>query len=794
MQRASVNGAELEYERTGTGEPVLLVHGSHIARSFLPLVAEPTLRSRYSLIRYHRRGFLGSSPPAGPVTIEDQAADARALLDHLGVERAHVVAHSYGGPIALQLAADAPDRVHSLVLLEAALLSVPSAQAVIELVAAAGERYRHGDWEAAQDLFLGSPAERATLARQVPGSLEHALRDMDTYFGVEAPAHEAWRFTEVDAQRITAPVLFVLGADSSRLYVECRDEVSRWLPRTETAVLAGATHLLQMQQPAGAAAILAEFFDRHPMAPRRQPSPPRRWRTDLYNAASDLLDRNLEEGRADKAAIRTYHGDLTYAAVATAANRAGNALRELGVRAEERVLMAVPDSPEFAATFFGAIKIGAVPVPVSTNLSADEYAHLLADSRASLAVVSEPAADAVRKAQHEVGRLRRLVVLGAAEAGETSFEEVTAAADAELAPADTGPEDVCFWLYSSGTTGRPKGVVHLQTDMRFCAEHYAKPVLGLTEADTTFSVSKLYFAFGLGNGLYFPFSVGATSVLAAEPMLPRVVFDLVRRFRPTVYFAVPTSFASLLAAPASAWRPEDFASVRVCVSAGESLPGPTLARWREQTGLDILDGIGSTESGHIFISSRLGDVRPDCTGTVVDGYDARVVDDGGQDLPAGQAGRLLVRGGSICAHYWRQWRLTRQTLLGEWLTTGDVYSRDETGHFYYQGRDDEMLKVGGMWVSPAEIEQVLAEMEQVVECAVVGVPDRDLLVKPEAFVVVDGGGAGEALADRLRQRIRQRLGGNKTPRAFHFVPELPRTETGKVARFRLRELAERHEP
>jgi benzoate-CoA ligase family protein len=790
MERARVNGVELEYELKGSGEPVLLIHGSHICRSFLPLLAQPSLTEKYTLIRYHRRGFLGSTPARGPMSIKDQAADARALLEYLHMSPAHIVGHSYGGSIALQLAVDSPMCVHSLVLLEAALTTVPHWKAVRELNAATIERYRQGDWEAAVDAFLGSPAERAAVARNVPGGLEQAIRDLDTYFGIEVPAHDAWHFTEDEGKQITQPVLFIQGSESQVLYKECRDQIQQWMPQTETVVLHGATHLLHMQQPAGAATLMVEFLTRYPILPLARPHPGRRWRTDHYNATTDLLDGNLEQGRFDKVAIRTQGGEWTYADVAISANRAGNAFRELGMEVENRVLMAVLDSPEFAATFFGAIKLGAVPVPVNTNLSSDEYAYLLNDSRAKIAVVSEPVADVFRTIRKQSSYLRHLVVIGETAPGELSFEEIIRNAAKELLPADTTRDDICFWLYSSSTTGQPKGVVHLQHDMRSCVETYAKPVLGINDSDITFSASKLYFAYGLGNGHYFPFAVGATSVLVAEPALPRLIFEAIRRFRPTIYFASPTSFANVLAAPVSSWKAADFSSVRACVSAGEPLPGSVLTRWKEKTGIDILDGIGSTESCHIFISNRLDDVRLDCSGTVVEGYEVQVTDEEGRDVPVGQPGMLMVKGDSICAFYWRQRQLTKETILGEWLKTGDIYIKDASGHFFYQGRSDDMLKVGGMWVSPYEVEQVLCEDESVVECAVVGVLDRDNLVKPEAFVVPVGNGGGQELEDRLRQHVRQRLGGNKTPRAFHFVESLPKTATGKVQHFKLRELAQ----
>lgn len=516
--------------------------------------------------------------------------------------------------------------------------------------------------------------------------------------------------------------------------------------------------------------------------------------TDTYNAAVDLLDANLERGRSHKVAIRTPFDEWTYEEVASGANRAGNALLGLGLEAENRVLTAVLDSLEFATTFFGTIKAGGIPVPVNTNLKADEYAYMLNDSRAKIAVVSGPLTEPIREARRKAGYPRHLVVIGAAvEGDELSFEEITRAANAELSPADTTRDDMCFWLYSSGTTGRPKGVVHLQHDMRVCCDTYAKTVLDIRDTDVTFSASKLYFAYGLGNSLYFPFGVGATTVLLPDPSTPRAVLEITSRFRPTLYFAVPTSYANTLAAPDSAWQAADFSSVRACISAGEPLPGSILKRWKERTAVDILDGIGSTECCHIFISNRVDDVRPDSSGTVVQGYEAKVVDERGQEAAPGEPGTLMVKGDSVCALYWRQHERTKETILGEWIKTGDTYVKDETGHFFYQGRIDDMLKVGGMWVSPYEIEGVLIEHEQVLECVVVGVLDTDKLVKPEAFVVVLGGesrgGSRVELEAELKQRVRERLGGNKTPRTVHFVEALPKTATGKVQRFKLREAA-----
>jgi benzoate-CoA ligase family protein len=729
MERARVNGTELEYEIRGEGEPVLLIHGSHIGGSFVPLMAQPSLTDEYKLIRYHRRGFLGSSPAEGPMSIKEQADDARALLEHLGLRPAHVVAHSYGGPIALQLALDAPEYVHSLALLEPAVLSVPRGKMVHDLVAVATRHYEQGEWDVAEDFFLGSPKERVDISRNVPGGLEQALADMDTYFAVEVPAHVEWQFDAAEGWKIKQPALYMLGGESSSLYVEVHDTIRQWMPQMETVVLPGATHLLHIQEPGGAAVLLRNFFARHPITPHTAglggPAAHKAQPADRYNATSDLLDGNLERGLAEKVAIRTYSGAWTYADVASAANRVGNALRGLGVEMENRVLVALPDSPEFAATFFGAIKIGAVPIPVNTSLQPLNYAYMLDDSRAKVAVVSESVAEAFHTARRRTSYVRHLVVLGNTRRDELSFEQITHDADEDLSPADTTRDDVCFWLYTSGTTGRPKGVVHLQHYMRFCADTYARHVLRIDESDTTFSVSRLYFAYGLGGGLYFPYSAGATTVLLAEPPQPRVVLNAMQEFRPTIFFGVPTSYAGLLAAGPSTWKRADFGSVRVCVSAGEALSGSLLKRWKENTGLEILDGIGSTESCHIFISNRMGDVRPNCTGRVVEGWEARVVDDDGREVPAGESGMLMVKGDSNCPYYWNDHDLTKETIRGEWLRTGDTFVEDESGYFYYQGRVDEMLKVGGMWVSPLEVEAVLNEHERVVESAVVGVRDSD---------------------------------------------------------------------
>lgn len=509
-----------------------------------------------------------------------------------------------------------------------------------------------------------------------------------------------------------------------------------------------------------------------------------------YNAASDFLDGNLEAGRGDRTAILSPGGRWTYRQVAEDANRWASVLPQLGVEIENRVFLALLDGPAFAATFWGSIKLGAVPVPANTNLVADDYAYLLDDCRAKVAVVSQPVADRLRQARPASRWLKHLVVVGEAGPDEHRYAELLSGGASECSPADTDRDDMCFWLYSSGTTGMPKGVVHLQHDMRVCTDQYARPILELAESDITLSVAKLYFAYGLGNALYFPFSVGASTVLLEGPPAPPALLEAVREYRPTVYFGVPTSYASVLAADSALWEAADFSSVRICVSAGEPLPGAILRRWKERTGTEILDGIGSTEICHIFISNRPGDVRPDSSGRVVPGYEVRLVDEQGGEVGDGEVGSLLVRGDSTCAFYWNQHERTKDTIRGHWIDTGDKYVRSADGYFSYQGRSDDMLKAGGIWVSPAEVEAAITAHESVLECAVVGARDENDLVVPHAYVVVaPGRSSGPELTVELRDWVRGRLAHFKCPRAFHFVDSLPKTATGKIQRFKLREAA-----
>ncbi|HVH11188.1 MAG TPA: benzoate-CoA ligase family protein [Gemmatimonadales bacterium] len=508
-----------------------------------------------------------------------------------------------------------------------------------------------------------------------------------------------------------------------------------------------------------------------------------------YNAATWFVDRHVVEGRGGRLAVIAEDRRLSYAQVAAGANRLGQALRRLGVGQEQRVALLLHDSPEFIWTFWGALKIGAIPIPTNTLLKPRDYEYILRDSRAQVAIVSAPLAGAVAEVRSRTPALRHVVVAGTAASNELPYDALVEAESAELEAAPTTKDDVAFWLYTSGTTGTPKAAVHLHHDMLVCCESFGRHVLELGPDDRTFSVAKLFFAYGLGNALYFPFHVGASTVLYPGRPEPSAVFTLISRERPTVFYAVPTAYAALLAVP-DAERRYDLRSLRLCSSAGEPLPKALYQRWLDRFGLEILDGIGSTEMCHTFIANRRGQVRPGSSGTIVPGYDARVVDDDGHEVPVGEVGNLIVKGDSACAGYWNQHERTKQTIQGDWVRTGDKYVRDADGYFWYAGRVDDMIKAGGIWVSPAEVEGALVEHPAVLEAGVVGAADADELVKPLAFVVLGPGHTpSPALEDELKAFVKDRLAAYKYPRWIVFADDLPKTATGKIQRFRLRERA-----
>ncbi|UQA58336.1 benzoate-CoA ligase family protein [Polyangium aurulentum] len=515
----------------------------------------------------------------------------------------------------------------------------------------------------------------------------------------------------------------------------------------------------------------------------RSVSPPRLEIPREYNAAVDFIDRHPGEGRADKIAFRDDRATLTYGDLALAVNRAGNALRGLGLRMEERVLLLLTDTISFPVVFFGAIKMGAVPVPVSTLLSSSDYDEILRDSRARVLVVSGSVYDRIAPALARQPFLERVIVDGDPKDGALALGSLLAGAEETLDAAPTTADDACFWLYTSGSTGKLKAAVHAQSDMAYTAEYYGTSVLGIREDDVVFSAAKLFFAYGLGNAMSFPLRVGATAVLMAERPTPEAVIRRLVEHRPTIFYGVPTLYASLLAAPDLPTG----GALRVCTSAGEALPADLGERFRARTGVDILDGIGSTEMLHIFVSNRPGEVRYGTTGKPVPGYEVRLLDEAGKPVPQGEIGDLWVSGPSSATSYWNRRALSQRTFEGRWTKTGDHYLMTEDGHYVYQGRSDDTFKVSGLYVSPFEVEAALVSHPAVLEAAVVADKDEHGLVKPRAFVVLRAPDErAEGLADGLKAHVKARLAPHKYPRWIDFVDALPKTATGKIQRFKLR--------
>jgi benzoate-CoA ligase family protein len=500
-----------------------------------------------------------------------------------------------------------------------------------------------------------------------------------------------------------------------------------------------------------------------------------------YNA-SQIVDRQVEAGREHKPAFIAPDATLTYGELHRQVNRMGHLLRSLGVGREHRVLMVLDDTTAFPLAFLGAMRIGAVPVPVSALDKADNFRHYVEDSYATVALTDAPALPRLREAL--AGQTLQYVVPGG-EGDVVELAAALAAQDDELDPAPTHRDDMAFWLYSSGSTGKPKGVVHLQHDIEITCETYARQVLGLREDDVTFSTTKLFHAYGLGNGLSFPLWFGATSVLKTGRPTPDTLLATLRERQPTVYFSVPALYGLVVRDPAADGA---FDSVRLCVSAAEALPPQTAERWKQRFGLDIIDGIGSTEMLHIYCSNAPDRVEAGTTGRPVPGYELRLVDERGRELEGAAEGGLEVRGDSCAAFYWHQHEKTKRCMRGDWFSTGDRYQRREDGAYVYVGRMDDMLKVGGLWVSPIDMEHVLLQHPRITGVGVIGVTVDDA-TRVAAFLECEGEG-DVALASELQAFCKERMRRYEYPHVVEFVDELPRTLTGKVQRFRLRELAE----
>ena len=508
-----------------------------------------------------------------------------------------------------------------------------------------------------------------------------------------------------------------------------------------------------------------------------------------YNACEDLLDRNVAAGRGDKLAFVDPQRSITYGQLATDSRKFANVLNDLGVRREQRVALAMLDTVDWPVAFLGAIRAGIVPVCLNTLLTSEQYAYMLADSRAAVLLVSPALLPVLRPAIAKAPDLAHVVVVGpGAEGKEIDFASLLAKASDDFAPVDTHPDETAFWLYSSGSTGAPKGTKHVHTSLMDTAKLFGQNVLGMRGDDVVHSAAKLFFAYGLGNSLSFPMSVGATTILNPDRPTPAVVFDILEKKQPTIFCGVPTLFASMLHDPAHETH-KGSPRLRLSTSAGEALPEHIGSSWKTRFGSDIVDGVGSTEMLHIFLSNTPDDIVYGTSGKPVPGYDARLVDENGAEVADGDVGELYIRGATAAEGYWNQREKSRATFQGEWTRTGDKYTRDADGRYTYCGRADDMFKVSGIWVSPFEVEGALASHPAILECAVVPHADEEGLLKPKAFVVLKPGASADDLGASLKDHVKSSVGAWKYPRWIEVRESLPKTATGKIQRFKLRDEA-----
>ncbi|WP_284036967.1 benzoate-CoA ligase family protein [Neobacillus sp. 114] len=513
---------------------------------------------------------------------------------------------------------------------------------------------------------------------------------------------------------------------------------------------------------------------------------------DYYNSVDYIVEENVRRGLGSKVAIYSGDEQVTYEELLKKINKFGNALKDLGIERENRILQVLDDTPEFIASFYGAIKAGAVPIPVNPSMKPQDYEYFLNHSRAKVLLVEEHVWNTIKDNRERFIFLKHVIVVsetGYHKPDGMDYVEFVEPASTELKAALTTSEDPAFWLYSSGSTGNPKGVVHIQRSMEVAYKNYAKNILQINENDRTFSASKLYFAYGLGNGNYFPLSAGGSTVLLKERPTPELIFQTIEKQKPTIFFGVPTLYGALIQYVEKTGVIPDLSSVRVCVSAGEALPAKFIQRWKELFNVDILDGIGSTEALHIFLSNQMGEVKAGSTGKVVPGYKAKIVNEESRPVGVNEIGDLVISGDSVSIGYFCNLAENHHKFHGEWMYTGDKYYQDEEGYFWYCGRSDDMLKVGGIWVSPIEIESTLIRHEQVVEVAVVEAKNNNNLVHPKAFIVLkEGVEPTDALKEELKLFVKQTLAAYKYPREIEFISELPKTTTGKVQRFRLKQV------